>query len=141
MKTKAVQVADDYLRLVRAFPLTVIRDDDHAEAAFKFIEPLAVKGEDHDGKCRLTQGEADYLYAMSALLEAYEESQICRAPMTPIDRLIFLLDENGMTASDLGRLLGNRSLGSNILTGKRELSKGNIRVLAERFKVCPALFL
>lgn len=46
-----------------------------------------------------------------------------------------------MTASDLGNLLGSRSLGSKILRGERELSKTHLRMLAERFKVDAGLFL
>ncbi len=44
-------------------------------------------------------------------------------------------------ASDLGRLLGNRSLGSLLLTGRRELSKAHVRLLAEHFKVDAGYFL
>jgi antitoxin component HigA of HigAB toxin-antitoxin module len=46
-----------------------------------------------------------------------------------------------MTASDLGELLGNRSLGSKVLRGERELSKTHLRILAERFKVDAGLLL
>jgi HTH-type transcriptional regulator/antitoxin HigA len=60
---------------------------------------------------------------------------------SPISILKHLLDSNEMNASQLGELLGNRSLGSKILRGERELSKTHIRLLAERFKVSPALFL
>ena len=42
-----------------------------------------------------------------------------------------------MTASDLGRLLGNRTLGAAILAGRRNLSKAHIKKLAEHFKVEP----
>ena len=46
-----------------------------------------------------------------------------------------------MTASALGGLLGNRSIGSKLLRGERELSKAHIRRLCERFKVSADLFL
>jgi len=49
--------------------------------------------------------------------------------------------ENGMKAIDLGRLLDSRSVASQILHGKRGLSKTHIRILAERFNVEPGLFL
>ena len=44
-------------------------------------------------------------------------------------------------ASDLGRLLGERSLGPKILSGQRELSKAHIRKLADHFGVSAGLFL
>ncbi len=46
-----------------------------------------------------------------------------------------------MNASDLGRLLGHQELGSAILSGRRQLSKKNIALLARHFAVSPALFL
>jgi antitoxin component HigA of HigAB toxin-antitoxin module len=52
------------------------------------------------------------------------------------------MDQQGMNTTDLGKLLGSGpGQASLILNGKRELSKTNIRTLAERFKVSPALFL
>ena len=61
--------------------------------------------------------------------------------LTPLDALKALLAEHGMSASDLGRLLGNRTLGTPILSGRRALSKAHIKKLAEHFKVEPGLFL
>jgi antitoxin component HigA of HigAB toxin-antitoxin module len=46
-----------------------------------------------------------------------------------------------MTQAELGRLLENRSLASQILNGHRQLSKTHIRKLADHFKVSPAVFL
>jgi HTH-type transcriptional regulator/antitoxin HigA len=138
MKTANRKAADDYLALVQRFPLVAIRSRAECDAAAAFIAPLAVKGEDG-----LTAGEADYLYAMSDLIAAYEDAHPVPATVAvdPISVLRFLIDEHGMSASDLGRLLGNRSLGTNILTGKRELSKAHIRTLADRFGVKAGLFL
>ena len=46
-----------------------------------------------------------------------------------------------MSASDLGRLLGDRSLGPRILNGDRALSKAHIKILANHFNVSPAVLL
>jgi antitoxin component HigA of HigAB toxin-antitoxin module len=54
---------------------------------------------------------------------------------TSLQRLQYLVKEAGLSASDLGRLLGKRGMGSLNLTGKRGLSKANIRKLPEHFKV------
>jgi len=84
----------------------------------------------------------DYLKSLSVLIGDYE-SKVCQIEVTsdPVENLRFLLKENEMTASDLGRMLGDRSLGSRLLSGARSLSKNHIRVLSERFKVSPALFI
>jgi hypothetical protein len=60
---------------------------------------------------------------------------------TPLQRLQYLAEQAGLSASDLGRLLGNRGMGSLLLTGKRGLSKTHIRTLAQHFKVRADYFL
>jgi HTH-type transcriptional regulator/antitoxin HigA len=72
----------------------------------------------------------------------YEEQhhRIEARRMTPLDALKYLMGENGMKPIDLGRLLGNRSVASQILNGKRGLSKTHIAVLSERFRVDAGLF-
>jgi HTH-type transcriptional regulator / antitoxin HigA len=53
-----------------------------------------------------------------------------------------LLDENGMNASDLARLLDiHPSMGSKILRGERSLTVDHLRKLCDRFKVNPRLFM
>ena len=45
-----------------------------------------------------------------------------------------------MSESDLGRLMGKRSLGNAVLSGRRAASKSHIRILADYFKVMPICF-
>ena len=83
----------------------------------------------------LNADQSDYFEAISTFVEKYEAAHhaIEAENMTPVELIRSLMDENGMSESDLGRLLGDRSLGHRILTGQRELSKAHIRILAERF--------
>lgn len=50
------------------------------------------------------------------------------------------MEESGMNANDLGKLLGHRQLGSAILRGERNPSKKHIKILSEHFHVSPANF-
>lgn len=91
---------------------------------------------------RLSAGQREYLETLTILLEAYEDTH---APLgdtdtSGLDALRYLLEANDMSASDLGRLLGDRALGSRILRGERGLSKAHIRTLCARFRVAPDLF-
>jgi antitoxin component HigA of HigAB toxin-antitoxin module len=53
-----------------------------------------------------------------------------------------LLDESGMSAADLSRLLGgSRNLGAMILRGDRNLTVAHIRKQADQFRVSPELFI
>jgi HTH-type transcriptional regulator/antitoxin HigA len=91
----------------------------------------------------LNEDQTDYLVVMTTLVGAYEDVNhaIDTSDISGLDSLKYLLEQNNMTASDLGQLLGNRSLGSKILRGERELSKSHLRILARRFKVSAGLFL
>lgn len=128
---------DSYFDLVRRFPLVPIRTEAQYDAALAFVKDLAIRGEDS-----LDKGERIYLDALTQFVADYEDKhyQIEVRDLTPLDALKYLMEQNGMAPADLGRLLGNRSLASQILRGKRGLSRTHIRILCERFKVEPGLF-
>ncbi len=53
-----------------------------------------------------------------------------------------LMDEHGMNAADLSRLLGgSRNLGAMILRGERNVTLPHVRTLAAHFKVSAEVFL
>jgi len=91
---------------------------------------------------RRTGDQEDYLEAISTFIEKYDKELLDeQGRQNPIQTLRFLMEGHDMTASDLGRILGNRSLGAAILRGDRAVSKANAIKLAEHFKVSAALFL
>jgi hypothetical protein len=57
-----------------------------------------------------------------------------------VDVLRFLMEEHGLTQSDLPEV-GLQGVISDILRGKRELNVRQIRTLAKRFHVSPAVFI
>lgn len=131
-------IRDDYLELIRAFPLRPIRGDREYAAAAAVLDGLAVRPEG-----TLTTGERDYFETLTLLVADYDEQrvQLKTAQLTPVEVLKYLMNESGMKSADIGRLLGNRALASLILNGRRQLSKTHIRILADYFKVEPSLFL
>ncbi len=92
-------------------------------------------------KTNLNKDQRDYLESLATLIEAYENKHFPIDTQDPIETLKFLLESNGLNGSDLGRILGQRQLGSKILKGERHLSKSYIKRLAEYFSVEPGLFL
>ena len=129
------ELPSDFAGLMARHTLCEIHDEMGHSSAMEMVDALA--GFD------LTAGQAAYLAALSQLIEAYEREaypDVCEKA-TPIETLKYLLEENDMSGSDLGRLLGNRTLGPALLSGKRKLSKAHIKVLAGRFKVDASLFL
>src|SRR5580700_1127030 len=98
-KTASRKAADDYLELIRQFPLAPIKDDRQLREAFTMIDRLSVIDED-----KLTVGQTNYLLVLSDLVEKYEERRhpIDLAHLDGIDVLAHLLEQNQMSASDLG---------------------------------------
>ena len=123
-----------YAGLVRMLPPRPIHDKVDLANATEIIDAMA----GHD----LTRDQEDYLDVLSDLVAKYEDEQspIRRPAGTPLERLRFVVEQAGMTASDLGRLLGSRGLGSLVLRGRRQLSKTHIRILAEHFRLDPGYF-
>lgn len=124
-----------YDELIRRFPLRPVQDDVDLENAREMMDGLAVLDEP-------THDQSDYLHVLASLIEEYEQKRSAAVPqLGPIDALKFLMDEHRMSASDLGRMLGQRQLGSAILRGTRNLSKAHVQTLAKRFSVRTDLFL
>jgi antitoxin component HigA of HigAB toxin-antitoxin module len=145
MATKAMRRAagkrDDYFELLLRHPLKAIRGEDDLRGAYKAMDGLSAIDED-----KLSIGQADYLLALTDLVWAYEQRNhavdLRRGDASDgIDVLKTLLEEKGMTGSDLGRVLGKRQLGSAILRRERQLSKGHVMKLAAFFGVSADLLL
>lgn len=75
------------------------------------------------------------------LIRGYERKRFPEPDIDPVDCLRYLMEEHGLKQKDLVDIgLGARSTVSNILAGRRALSKKQIHILAEYFKCSPAVF-
>jgi len=123
--------------LVQLMPPRAIQDDVDYENTLEMIDRLMAAG-------KLSKGQALYLETLVQLVQAYEAEHhaIDTSNISGLDSLRYLLDENGMNASDLARLLEvHPSMGSKILRGERSLTVDHLRKLCQRFKVGPRLFM
>jgi HTH-type transcriptional regulator / antitoxin HigA len=123
--------------LVQLMLPQAIRDDIAYENTLEMIDRLMATG-------KLGKGQALYLETLVQLVEAYEAEHhaIDTSDISGLDSLRHLLEENGMNASDLARLLDvHPSMGSKILRGERSLTVDHLRKLCARFKVNPQLFM
>jgi HTH-type transcriptional regulator / antitoxin HigA len=123
--------------LVRLMPPQAIRDDIENENTLEMVDHLMALG-------KLSKGQDLYLETLVQLVQAYEAEHhaIETVDISGLDSLKHLLEENGMNASDLARLLDvHPSMGSKILRGERSLTVDHLRKLCERFKVNPRLFM
>lgn len=123
--------------LVRMMPPQAIMDDVHYENTIEMIDRLMAAG-------KLTDGQALYLETLVQLVQAFEAERyaVKTSDITGLESLKHLMEQNGMSGSDLARLLGvHPSMGSKILKGERSLTVDHLRRLSEHFKVSPTLFM
>ena len=113
-----------------------IHDDAQDEEATAMMNALAVF-------TRLNAEQRGYLDVLTEFVDEYDKGKKIRWPkISGLDTLKYLLEENGMSAADLSRILGtSRNLGAMILRGERRLTLAHVRTLAKHFSVSADLFL
>lgn len=116
-------------------PLLTIRDDRDYAAAIERLDSLL--DEIGDDERHPLYGLLDTL---GTLIHAYEEEHIPIPDAGMREILEFLMAEHGLGPGDLPEL-GTTQVVAAVLAGERELKVGEIRALAERFHVSPAVFV
>ncbi|MEW6718524.1 MAG: helix-turn-helix domain-containing protein [Chloroflexota bacterium] len=116
-------------------PILTIRNEREYEAAIKRLNELLDE---------IGDNERHPLYSLldtlGTVIHAYEEKHHPMPKSTGADMLRFFMDEHGLNQSDLSDI-GSQGVVSEILNGKRELNVRQIRLLAKRFQVSPAVFI
>lgn len=133
-----VMTSRTYSRAKSATIWPLRTEADYARAA-QVVDRLALEPEGS-----LSRADQDRLEIFTDLIAAYEDRhghRVDTASVKPLDMVQFYMEQRGMTPSDLGRVLGDRSLGGKILRGERQLSKTHIRKLAAFFHCSTDAFL
>jgi HTH-type transcriptional regulator/antitoxin HigA len=116
-------------------PLLSIRNEREYDLAVERLNSLLdeiVTNEDHP--------LYELLDTLGTLMQAYEQEHHPIPDCSGADTLRFFMEEHGLTQSDLPEV-GSQGVVSEILNGKRELNVRQIRALAKRFHVSPAVFI
>ena len=125
---------EEYLELVRAFPLMSIVDDTHLAAALAVIDRLVEKSD-------RSVAEDVYLAALTDLVETYENAHVPLPPVTGVEALRYLMEENDLAQADLAPLFGAPSIISEALSGKRWMALTHGRRLAAHFGLPVSVFI
>jgi HTH-type transcriptional regulator/antitoxin HigA len=127
--------SDRYFELVRRFPLRPIRSDDELDRAIAVIDSLLTQAE-------LDTDQDDYLDVLGDLVRKYESTVSPLQPLPDSEMLRFLItDAKGVTQAEVAAETGMpESTISEVLSGKRGLSRRNIGTLARYFHVSPSVF-
>jgi len=130
----AVAVNPAYAALLAKVPPRVIKTEAENES---FIEALYALDKRQP---RWNKAERDLAELLTLLIEDFEEKQYALPKCSPVEMLVFLMEQQGLKQKDMVDVFGTASVISEVMHGKRELNKKQIRRLSERFQVSPELF-
>ena len=125
-----------YGRLLAKYLPKVIETEGENDAALAIIETLMGKGD--TGR---SHEEEALLELLLNLVEQFEKIEYHLPDSTPLDALKYLMESNDLKASDLATEFGSRGRVSDVLSGRRNISKEQARRLGERFRVSTGLFI
>ena len=135
LTTEMDRIMQEYRRLRAVVPLGSIRTKKEYERAVGLLDAILDEiGEDEKHPM------AELADAISVFVERYEAEHSPIPAGKPAEVLRFLMAEHGLRQSDFADI-GSQGVISELLAGKRELNTRQIRKLAKRFGVSPAVFV
>jgi HTH-type transcriptional regulator/antitoxin HigA len=120
--------------LARALP-RVIKTEAENERTIAELERLDTRGH------ALTPEEENLAELMTLLVRQFEESKYPLGHAGPLEALRVLMESRDLRQRDLVSVFGSSSVVSDVLNGKRSISKAHARKLAEYFHVPASLFI
>ena len=123
-----------YARLLGKVEPTVISSEKEYERLMREFDKLFNKEE-------LTPEEDALFDLLVVLIEKFEKEKYYESSATPLDILKLLMEEHNKRPKDLWELFGSKGRVSEVLSGKRAITKLQAKALGEYFHVSPALFL
>lgn len=138
-RVRARVAGDNYLELVKQFPLRRLRGDAEHRQAVRFLTQTSLAHQkSRDG------GVRDYLEMLAHIIDEYEQAaglKMALAHADPASVVRHLMVEHRLTISGLAREIGiGQSNLSEMLSGRREFSKVAIGGLCERFGLEAGVF-
>ena len=122
--------------LAKAAPRVIATEEENGRA-IAIVESLMEKGERS-----MTPEEDALLDLLTNLIRDYEATAYPRRERSsPHEMVAFLLEQRGLAPKDLWPVIGSKSRVSEILAGRRSISKEQAKKLAEFFRVRADLFI
>jgi HTH-type transcriptional regulator/antitoxin HigA len=120
--------------LSRTMPVVIETEEENARM-LSIVEKLMDKGE------KLSPEEEKLLSLVVRLIEDFEQQYYAPAEAEPLEVLHHLMEARGVKQSHLWELFGSKGVASEVLNGKRGISKSQARALANYFHVPADLFV
>jgi len=125
-----------YSDLLNEYQPSVIKTGADNERALKVLSEILSRGEENLG-----DGERRFVELLSTLISSFERNAYSAGDATPADVLRELMRARGMKPRDLWPVFGSKGITSEVLRGKRGISKERAKALAEMFCVSADLFI
>jgi len=124
-----------YRRLLsRTMPVVIETEEENARM-LAIVERLMQKGE------KLSAEEEKLLKLLARLVEDFEQRFYRPSDATPLEVLHHLMEARDVKQSQLWNVFGSKGIASEVLNGKRGISKTHARALANYFNVPADLFV
>ena len=124
-----------YKRLLSQAMPVLIETEEENERMLAVVEKLMDKGED------LTPEEEKLLKLLARLIEDFEQRYYHPKEAEPLEVLHHLMEARGIKPTQLWSVFGSKGIASEVLNGKRGISKTHARALANYFHVPADLFV
>lgn len=125
---------ESYGRLLAQYQPKVITTEEENDAAIALAEEL-------DHRSKRTPEEDALLDLLATLIEKFEQEHYPIPQGTPLSSLLHLMEARELKQEDLVGVIGSRGVVSEVVNGKRSISKAQAKALAEFFKVDVGLFI
>ncbi len=125
-----------YGKLLAATRPSIIKSEAENDRLLSCIEGLMQKGENN-----LSAEEGTLLELLVNLVHDYEQRQYPTQAIPPHQMVRYLLEQQGQEPSALLPILGTKSRVSELLSGKRSISKDQAKKLSAFFKKSVDLFI
>ncbi|OUL24896.1 transcriptional regulator [Nostoc sp. 106C] len=123
-----------YRNLLSEVAPKAIETDEEYERILNKVEELTFK------KNRTNEEQALYKLLV-ILIESYETQNYPMDNSAPYEILQHIMEASGTRQADLVGIIGSSGVVSEVVNGRRSISKAQAKALSEYFKVSPSLFI
>jgi HTH-type transcriptional regulator / antitoxin HigA len=124
----------EYAELLVAIQPKVIETEAENEFYLAEVTKLMRLGES------ISPAQERLLKLLVSLIEGFEDLHYQIKAATPLEILTELVNDRGLKQKDLLEVFGSQGVASEVLNGKRGISKAQAKALGEFFKVSPSIF-
>ena len=126
---------EEYIKLLSETVPRIIDTEIEHKRLLNEVDKLMDLGEN------LTDEQAEVLQLLVTLIEQYENKVYQMKAITPLDILHELMSVRQLKQKDIVDIFGSKGITSEVINGKRSISKNQAKALGDFFHVSYSLFL